>query len=214
METPDLGSLLQQTVRFTRGTISTAIPATVLAYDPVLQRVTAKPTVSRFRVDSETEILVPVPMPAVANVPVAFPSSSGFAITWPLAVGDTVFLVLADRSIDEWRSTGNPENIPQDPRRFELTDAVAIPGLRPFTRPIPPTGVSPTAMVLEGVEIRLGSSAAAMEVALAPLVAAVLAELKVWLDSHTHPAPGGATSAPAVPSPEAGNIAAVKVKAE
>lgn len=214
-DTPDLGALLAEAIAFARGSIATAIPATVLAYDHVLQRCTAKPTVSGRYQDPDTGILIPFPLPTVANVPVAFPSATGFAITWPLAPGDTVFLVLSDRSMDEWKAGGASENVPLDIRRFDLTDSVAIPGLRPFSRPIPPTGVSPVAMVLEGVDIRLGSSAAAMKVALAPLLAAFLGDLKGWLDTHTHPAPGGATSPPAgIGSPSAGNLGATKVSAE
>lgn len=221
METPDLGALLAKVVTVTRGSLHGALPATVLAYNPALQTVTVKPCVSGRVEDSETEVLVPYPLPAISNVPVAFPSSTGFAITWPLFPGDTVYLVCGERSMDEWKSTGAAENLPQDIRRFDLTDAVAIPGLRPFTKPIPATGFSPVAMVLEGVDIRLGSSAAVMLVALAPLVAAELAKLKAAIEGHVHTGvtTGTGTSLVAAPLPGVvpvplGNVAAVKVKAE
>lgn len=213
----DLGELLAQTIAAARGPMKTAIPATVLAYNPALQTVTAKPSISGRYQDPDTGLLIPFPLPAVANVPVAFPSSAGFAITWPLVPGDPVFLVIADRSIDEWKSSGAPENVPLDTRRFDLTDAIAIPGLRPFTRPIPATGWSPTAMVLEGVDIRLGSSAALSPVALAPLVSSVLSALQAWLATHTHSGVTtgtGASGPPVGPPPVPGSVAAVKVKAE
>lgn len=212
METPDLGALLAETVAFTRGSIATAIPATVVSYDSARQTVTAKPTVSGRYKDPASGALLPFPLPTVANVPVAFPSATGFAITWPLAPGDTVFLVLADRSLDEWKSTGAAETVPLDTRRFDLTDAVAIPGLRPFTRPIPPTGVSQIGMVLEGASIQLGSSAAADFVALNSKVLSELNKIIVAFNAHAHSAPG--TSPPTATIPPAAPVGAAKVKAE
>ena len=214
--TPDLGELLAEVSAFTLGRIETAIPASVVSYDPTLQTVTVKPTVSGRYQDPDTGSLIPFPLPTIAGVPVAFPSSSGFAITWPLAPGDTVYLVCADRSMDEWKTLGTPETVPQDTRRFDLTDAVAIPGLRPFTRPIPATGWSPAAMVLEGVDVRLGSSAAVSPVVLETLLSAFLSTLKGWLDTHTHTGVTtgpGVSGIPAAPSPGAGTIGASRVKA-
>ncbi|HEX5201306.1 MAG TPA: Gp138 family membrane-puncturing spike protein [Actinoplanes sp.] len=216
-ETPDLAELLGEAMAATIGRIQTAIPAAVVTYDPARQVVTAKPTVSGRYQDPDTFALVPYPLPTVANVPVAFPSSAGFAITWPLAPGDTVYLVCASRSLDEWKASGAPETVPQDTRRCDLTDAVAIPGLRPFSQPIPPTGWSPAAMVLEGVDIRLGSSAAVSPVVLETLLSAFLAQLKVWLDTHTHGGVltgPGVTATPIAPSPAAGTLGTVKIKAE
>lgn len=214
-ETPDLGELLAEAVAFARGSIATAIPATVVAYDPARQAVTAKPAISGRYQDPETGALIPFPLPTIANVPVAFPSSAGFAITWPLAPGDTVYLVIADSSLDEWKSTGLPESVPQDVRRFDLTDAVAIPGLRPFARPIPATGWSPTGLVIEGLDIRLGSSAAADFVALASLVSAQLQAIRAAFNQHVHTsaAPSSPTTTPVTPLPALGPVAATRVKA-
>lgn len=219
-QTPDLGALLAEAVAFARGSMATAIPATVVVYDHVLQRVTVKPVVSGRYKDPSTDVLIPFPLPTLANVPVAFPSSTGFAITWPLFPGDTVYLVMADSSLDEWKSTGAQENVPQDIRRFDLSDAVAIPGLRPFARPIPPTGVLPTAMVLEGVEVRLGSALATDPVALSSLVLAEFAKLKAAIEGHVHSGvtTGPGSSGPVVPIPSVlpvplGSVAATRVKA-
>jgi len=212
METPDLGALLAEVAAFTRGSMTTAIPATVLAYDPVRQLVTVKPTVSGRYHHPDSDQLIPFPLPAIANVPVAFPSSSGFSITWPLLPGDTVYLVIADSSLDEWKSTGAAENIPIDTRRFDLTDAVAIPGLRSIADPIPATGVSATAMVIAGADIRLGSVAATDFVALSAKVMVELNKIIQAFNVHAHVAPG--TSPPAPLMVPASTVAAVKVKAE
>ena len=189
-ETPDLGELLVETSDFTLGRIHVSMPATIVAYNPALQTCTVKPCISGRYADAELEILVPFPLPTISNVPVRFPSGTGFAITWPLIPGDTVHLIIADRSMDEWKSTGAPENIPQDIRRFDLTDAIAVPGLRPLTNPIPATGWSATGMVLEGASIQLGSSTAFDPIALSSLVSAELAKIVSTFNLHTHVATG------------------------
>lgn len=215
-ETPDLGELMAEAVAFARGSLSGNIPATVIAYDAARQTVTVKPTVSGRYQDPDTGILIPFPLPQVANVPVAYPSSAGFSITWPLVPGDTVYLVVAEASLDEWKATGAAENIPADVRRFDLTDAVAIPGLRPFVNPIPPTGWSPSALVISGLDIRLGSAAALDRVALSSLVAAELAKIVAVFNGHTHTstAPGSPTATPLPALLPAGPVAALKVSAE
>jgi hypothetical protein len=214
--TPDLGELLAEAVAAARGSIATAIPATVLEYDPVRQAALVKPAISGRYQDPNTGALVPFPLPPIANVPVAFPSGGGCSITWPLVAGDTVYLVIADSSIDEWKATGNQENLPADVRRFDLTDAVAIPALRPFARSIPATGWSSTGIVIEGLDIRLGSSAASDFVALAGLVAAELAKIRTAFNAHLHTGVTtgpGSSGPPATPMVAPGNVAATRVKA-
>lgn len=218
-ESPELGELLLELMAAVKGSMAACLPAKVLTYNPVDQTATVKPAITGRYHDPELEALIPAPLPVIAKVPVAFPSGGGFSITWPLLPDDDVLLVFADRSLDEWKSTGLPENLPADTRRFDLTDAIAIPAVKPPVRPISPAGVFASAMVIHGADIRLGSSAAASPVALAPLLSAFLATLKLWLDGHTHTGvtTGGGISGPPVPanlSPTAGNLGAVKVKAE
>jgi hypothetical protein len=69
---------------------------------------------------------------------------------------------------------------------------------------------------VEGVDIRLGSSAAVSPVVLEQLLSAFLTQLKTWLDTHTHPVGGAAppsSGPPAVSSPGAGSLGATRVKA-
>lgn len=216
-ETPDLGDLLAEVVAFTKGTMHTCIPAQVVTYNQALQTVTVKPVVSGRFQDPDTGVLTPFPLPTIANVPVCFPRGQGglASFTWPLVPGDAVVLVIADRSLDEWKSTGAPENVPADVRRFDLTDAVAFPGCSSFNAPIPASGYAANASVIQGTDVRLGSSAATAPVVLATLLSSFLGTLKAWLDSHIHPDPvSGSSGPPTVPSPSAGNLGAVKVKAE
>lgn len=107
-------------------TIHTAMPGIVEAYDPATNKATIQPALNKAY---ETG---PVPMPIMENVPVMFQSGSNFSINFPINVGDYVLLVFCERSIDLWKSVGG-QVTPDDPRKFHLSDAVAIPGLMPFT---------------------------------------------------------------------------------
>ena len=68
-----------------------------------------------------------VNLPIIPDVPVVFQRGGGYAMTFPLAVGDEVLLVHAARNIDGWWQSGGIA-APLDSRLHDLTDAFAIPG--------------------------------------------------------------------------------------
>jgi len=102
------------------------LPARVEKYDHTQQRVEVKPLLRRAYADGVVE-----PMPVVVNVPLIWPRSGGAQMTFPVKKGDTVMIVMADRSIDRWLSQGG-EVTPDDRRQHDLSDAIAVPGLIPF----------------------------------------------------------------------------------
>ena len=77
------------------------------------------------------------PLPVIPSVPVCFPGSGAFRVTFPVAKGDTGLLVFCSRSIDRWLSEGGSVD-PQDDRTHDLSDAVFVPGLTDFGHPIDP----------------------------------------------------------------------------
>lgn len=72
--------------------------------------------------------------PIIKEVPVIYPGGGGFVIKFPLKVDDIVYLTFAERSMDDWllAPTSSPV-LPSDRRKFDINDAVCIPGLRQFT---------------------------------------------------------------------------------
>lgn len=90
---------------------------------------------------------LPEPFPIIKGCPVDFDAGAGFAWTYPLAPGDPVMVIFADRSLDEWKATGGPVN-PQAPHRFHATDAWVRPGGRAAAQKLPATAVSPTNAIL------------------------------------------------------------------
>lgn len=107
--------------------LKVAGPAQVLRYDATHQMVDVRPMLAEW-FPSEGDDVEQVFAPVLTDIPVAFPGGGGYRITFPVAVGDTVLLVIADRSLDAWLDQGGRQ-APNDLRRHNLSDAVAIPGL-------------------------------------------------------------------------------------
>jgi len=175
---PTLASALRGAIKGQTAAVETALPGVVTAYDRASQTCSAEiatPLGSR----SPDGQVAHQSAPPLSGVPVVFPGG----LTYDLAAGDSVLLVFASRSIDEWRSSGSVGVPPLDGRRHDLTDAIAIPGLRHGGAAVGSTGYAAGAWVVEQGDIRLGSSAAADAVVLAPLLDGlddVLAALTDW----------------------------------
>jgi hypothetical protein len=184
--------------------VHTSVPAVIESYNHVLQSAKVQPVVRRKFPDGTL-----VSYPVVGDVPVLFPQGAGGSITFPLAPGDFVWLVVAETSIDEWLALGISGTDPSSVRSHNLSDALAIPGPRPFTGP--QTEIDPVAMVVAATLVKLGSNAAFDFVALASLVATQLTAIINAFNLHVHAANG---VPPTVPMPPAGPVAATKVQAE
>jgi len=197
---PTEADVVREAIRAQTALMHTSIPGRVESYDHTTQKATVRPTV-RFRriVNGAYETYIP---PAVGNVPVAFPKATGYSDTFPLTVGDTGLLVFQERSTDEWRATANPDSDPQDPRRFDLADAMFIPCQTSPASPIGASGLDAAARVLEAPTLLLGDSTATSFVALATAVSIELAAIAVVLNANFGPG----TYTP-------GSVAATKVKA-
>lgn len=61
---------------------------------------------------------------------------------YPIAVGDSALLLVADGSLDEWYA-GDDASVPLDTRSHDYTDCIAIVGIRPLASalPIPETSI-------------------------------------------------------------------------
>lgn len=106
--------------------VNTSLPGIIVDYDPSTNKATIQPALNKNYVSGVK------PMPILENVPVMFPGGSNFNITFPLKKGDYVLLIFVQRSMDLWLSVGG-QVTPNDPRKFDISDAIAIPGLQPFT---------------------------------------------------------------------------------
>lgn len=204
---PGLADVLREWQGATLGLVRVACPAVVQSYDAATLTVVVQLT-APLLIDG-----APVTVPPIA-CPVAFPSSAGASITWPLAAGDSGLVVFADRSTDGWRSEGVANVPPQDARRFGLEDGHFVPAtVRASAATAAAAAVD--ALVLRASEVRAGV-AATSAVALDPLVRAELDRLWAALVAVNAAIPSGiaVTPMPATGSPSAGSVASTTLKAE
>ena len=107
--------------------VNTCMPAKIVSYDYRTRKAKVKPSLNIQYNDDEI-----IEMPEISNVPVVHPSTSKASITLPISVGDNVWLIFSQRSLEEWLKNGN-STTPDDPRQFDLTDAIAFLGANPFS---------------------------------------------------------------------------------
>lgn len=130
-DVPSLANIIQYAITDALSGINTCIPAQVISFDAAANTISAQPVISR-RYYADDQV---VPLPPIHGVPVCFPRSGNAFISFPLAAGDGVLLLFSQRSIDAWYASGTVGPA-DDPRQFDLTDAIAIPGAFPQTSPI------------------------------------------------------------------------------
>lgn len=105
--------------------IRCAIPAIVQDYNSSNNTISCQPAIREKTIlEDGREIYVNIPL--LINVPVVFPGSSDYSITFPLNRGDEVLVIFSDLSIDNfWLNSGVQD--PIENRRHDLSDGIAIP---------------------------------------------------------------------------------------
>lgn len=128
--TPKQATVVREAIRRAIRGARVAIPARVEVYSA--GTATQRPTVDVLPLLQDALPGDPLAsnLPVIRMVPIVYPSTATTCLAFPLAVGDCVLLVFADRSLDAWLSgTKTDPQDPQDTRHHALTDAIAIPGL-------------------------------------------------------------------------------------
>lgn len=128
----NLSSVLKQAILSQLLDLHVALPAVIETYNPAQQKADVKPLLKkRYKSASQATDL-----PIIPSVPVQWPSgSAGKAfLHLPLAKGDLGIVVFCDRSLDAWLAGDGKSVDVRDPRHHHLSDAVFIPGVRPFAR--------------------------------------------------------------------------------
>lgn len=93
-------------------------------------RIEVIPAVSKSFIDGTELKYKPI-----ANVPIVYLRSAVACFRLPkLKAGDSVLLIFSQKALDLWlNNKENKQTKSSDPRRFDITDAIAIPGLFPFS---------------------------------------------------------------------------------
>jgi hypothetical protein len=151
--TPPLEEVMRAAVREALLSLNVCMPGVVESYNSATNTVSVRPALKRLY---ETDT-VPTALPIISMVPVVYPRGGAFKMKWNLLPGDSVTLIFSQRSIDIWKSQGGVVD-PDDPRRFHLSDAIAIPGGYPSTNPISDSVVGQTVLESGSLQIILEDS--------------------------------------------------------
>jgi hypothetical protein len=194
-----------------RTEIHTSFPARVLAYDAAKQTVDVRPGIQReYPSDDPRVPLKTEPLPDLMAIPVQWPRAGGFAITFPIQVGDWVEVQCAEQSLLVWRQKGDVGSPPGVSCPHGLNGACAKPGWYPDKQKLSSVDTSNMVIrsedngvriVIAGNMVTIGDTTGAQFLALANKVDQALTKIQTAFDDHTHPVPAlGTSSAPtAVP---------------
>ena len=113
--------IFRDSVNSILNSMHTCLPAIVISYDHTTNKAVIQPALNKPYFSGVMS------MPILNNVPILFPKN----ISFPIEQGDYVLLLFSERSIDLWLNEGGIVT-PDDRRKFNLSDAIAIPGLKSF----------------------------------------------------------------------------------
>lgn len=125
-----LETVIQTAIDSALKELHTLFPAVVTRVDNANQLIDAQITIKR-KLAGEL-----VNLPLLVNVPIRYPKSATFSITYPIEIGDHVEVRFCERSIDTWLINGSIQD-PFDLRKHSLSDAFATPAMYPQTDLIP-----------------------------------------------------------------------------
>lgn len=175
--------------------IHTCLPGKIDSYDYKKRKANVKPLIKKKLINGDAEEL-----PVISNVPVIIPGTQDVGFSFPVNSGDFCLLLFSERALEKWLSSGGVTE-PGDARKFDLTDALAIPGLFSFNQNNPINNNDDVCIynktqkiiIKKNGDIEIGSSSLKQLVNEAFLTA---------YDTHTHisASPTNPTGPPVVPS--------------
>lgn len=121
-----INKILEKSLQEFQAKLNTCIPGRIESYDSKRQAVDVQPLLNRRLISGQHEIL-----PIIPNVPFCFPSAGDRGLFFPIKRGDNCLLLFSQRSIETWKISGGRVT-PNDTRKHAFSDAIAIPGLKPF----------------------------------------------------------------------------------
>lgn len=114
----------------------TALPALVTRFDADRMVLDAEPLIMN-RVKAPNGTVSWVQLPLLINVPVEFMGGGGATLTFPIKPGDEAWIMFSSRNLAQWWQTGRISRQPE-PRMHDLSDGIAIVGLRSLPRALNP----------------------------------------------------------------------------
>ncbi len=121
---PDLAELFQLMLEGGAKKINSAMPGIVKSFDSSKQTVTVQIAISQ-RIGDKTQTY-----PLLVDCPILILSGGPARMTMPIAAGDPCLVLFCDRDIDNWFSGQDHTVPPQTERIHDLSDGIALIGIR------------------------------------------------------------------------------------
>lgn len=118
---------VNKTAKKTIEGMHTALPGRITSFDPGTGMASVKPVAKFKKPNGET-----MDFPEVTGVPVVFPQSKNVTIAWPVKAGDGCLLVFSETALDFWQYGKETDT----DLKFDLSNAIAIPGLSQKGNPV------------------------------------------------------------------------------
>lgn len=135
----------------------TAIPAKIQLFDATKNMATVKPY-GTFVTGAGKKMAYPV----ITGVPCIFPKcpSENIEIAFPVKTGDDCLVIISEVELDAWFSGGESDNN----MRFDLTSAVAIPGLSNKSSSVLEEACNDNSIILKNGDVKLKVAKTGVEI--------------------------------------------------
>lgn len=165
----------------------TAIPGKITAFNAGTGFATVKPY-GTYTTDSGRKMAYPT----VTEVPVIIPQSqvNDIYIAFPITVGMDCLLIISEQELDAWIGGGESEN----DIRFDLTSAIAIPGLSNKGNAALREACSKKSLILQNGSTKVSVNKDNVEIAGNLIVSGDVKAGNIFLKNHTHAGVHGDTS--------------------
>jgi hypothetical protein len=127
-EIPSLGAVIAAAFEARLVDVHTHLPGRIESYDAATQRASVQVELRQARYEPDGA-RVADRQPVIPDVPVLMSGAGEFRTTYPLQRGDQVWLEFSEGALTLWKPRGGDVD-PVDDRRMDLSDAVAVVGLR------------------------------------------------------------------------------------
>jgi len=133
--TPDMTNLLDRTKRDLKNTLNCVKIGTIQSFDTATQLASVKISIKQVVSIDENEVRTVKDYPVLLEVPVITLFGGVDFLSMPIQSGDNCLLFFNDRQIDNWLVSGDGL-APSVSRAHDISDAIAIVGVRPLTNSI------------------------------------------------------------------------------
>lgn len=149
----ELTQAIEDTARAVVNEVHTMLPGEIVSFDADKCMATVKP-IGKYVTSNNKSF----DYPSISEVPLVFPycQQTKVGMAFPVNTGDSCLIIISEVELDEWRSGAESEGS----LRYDLTNAVAIPGLMKSGGDLIAKAVNKNAAIIgaPGAELSVGKN--------------------------------------------------------